>query len=387
MVERCVELPKRQSFFLFGPRQTGKSTLVAARYAQSIWRVDLLLSDLYLTYSKDPALFRRQAEEKIRSEGIRAIFVDEIQRVPLLLNEVQALMREFQVQFILTGSSARKLKRGGANLLAGRAVERHLFPLVVEELKGQFHLEEALRFGSLPPVLGKSKEEQIDFLTTYVHAYLQEEIQAEGIVRNLGGFSRFLDMAAYQCGEMLSFSAIAREVELPIRTVQSYYEILEDTLIGFRLFPWRRSVRKRLSAHPKFYLFDLGVTNAINKRLTGTMDPLTRGKLFEQFILLESYRSLQYRRSEANLYFWRTNHGAEVDLLIEKHGKFLAAFEIKSSPRIAGPHLSGLRAFREEHPKVPCAVICTALHAHEIERVKILPWERYLKQLPDLLGG
>lgn len=387
MIERLVELPKKQSFFLFGPRQTGKSTLIESRYAKGVWRLDLLLSDSYLTYSKDPGLFRREALEKIRQEKIRVIFVDEIQRVPLLLNEVQALMAETECQFILTGSSARKLKRGGANLLAGRAVERHLFPLTVEELKGRFHLDEVLRYGSLPALVEFGREQKIDFLTTYVHVYLQEEIQAEGIVRNLGGFSRFLDMAAFQCGELLSFSAISREVQLPIRTVQSYYEILEDTLVGFRLFPWRRSIRKRLAAHPKFYLFDLGVTNALNKRLTGSWDPLTRGKLFEQFLILETYRLLHYRRSEAGLYFWRTNHGAEVDLLIEKHGRPIAALEVKSTPRVAGAHLSGLRAFQEEHPRTPCFVVCSAPHPYRIGDVKILPWQNYLRQLPDLLDS
>ncbi len=387
MVERVISLPKRESFFLFGPRQTGKSTLIESRYTKALWRIDLLLTDLYLTYSKDPALFRRQALEKIRSEGIRTIFIDEIQRVPLLLNEVQALMKESTCQFILTGSSARRLKRGGANLLAGRAVERHLFSLLVEELKGQFQLEEVLRFGSLPALLGKDRNQKIDFLTTYVHTYLKEEVQAEGIVRNLGGFSRFLDMAAFQCGELLSFSSIAREVELPIRTVQSYYDILEDTLVGFRFFPWRRSVRKRLAAHPKFFFFDLGVTNAMNRRLTGPLDPLTRGKLFEQFVILETSRLLQYRRSEASLYFWRTNHGAEVDLLIERHGKLVAAFEIKSTPRVAGAHLTGIRAFQEEHPKVPCAVISTASHAYSLGDVKVLPWQSYLKILPDFLAS
>lgn len=385
MMDRIIRLPERGSFFLFGPRQTGKSTLIHARYPEAVWRVDLLLTEGFLSYSKDPSLFRAQALEKVRREGIRTIFIDEIQRVPLLLNEVQALMAETGCRFILTGSSARKLRRGGANLLGARAVERHLFPLVVEELKGQFHLEEALRFGTLPALLGKSREERVDFLTTYVHTYLEQEIQSEGIVRNLGGFSRFLDMAGFQCGELLSFSAIAREVLLPVRTVQSYYEILEDTLIGFRLFPWARSIRKRLAAHPKFFFFDLGVTNAINKRLTGPLDPLTRGKLFEQFVVLESHRLLHYLRSEAELFFWRTNHGAEVDLLIAKHGKIRAAFEIKSIPHIVGAHLSGIRAFRQEHPKVPCFVISTSPHAYERHGIQVLPWSSYVKRLPELL--
>ena len=385
MVDRIIRLPEKGSFFLFGPRQTGKSTLIHARYPEAVWRVDLLLTETFLSYSKDPSLFRAQALEKIRREGVRTVFVDEIQRVPLLLNEVQALMAETGCRFILTGSSARKLRRGGANLLGARAVERHLFPLVYEELKDRFHLEEALRFGTLPALLGKPKEEKADFLATYVHTYLQQEIQSEGIVRNLGGFSRFLDMAGFQCGELLSFSAIAREVQLPVRTVQSYYEILEDTLIGFRLFPWMRSVRKRLAAHPKFFFFDLGVTNAINKRLTAPFDPLTRGKLFEQFVVLERQHLLHYLRSEAELFFWRTNHGAEVDLLIAKHGKVRAAFEIKSSPRIVGAHLSGIRAFRQEHPKVPCFVISTAAHGYERQGIPVLPWPSYLRRLPEFL--
>src|SRR3989338_8766138 len=329
MIERQLDLPKRQSFFLFGARQTGKSTLIDARYPTAVWKIDLLLNDLLLRYSQDPSRFRREAQAALRSRKIRTIFIDEIQRVPLLLNEVQALMKESDCQFILTGSSARKLRRGGANLLAGRAVERYLFPFTSEELGGRSDLAEILRFGSLPPLLDMDDRAKTDFLTTYVHTYLREEIQAEGIARNIGGFSRFLDLAANQSGELVSFSAVARECALPVRTVQSYYEILEDTLIGLRLPPWQRSLRKRLVGHPKFYFFDLGVTNAINRRLTSPLDPMIRGRLFEQFMILEVSRRLHYTLSEAQLFFCRTNHGAEVDLLIEKHGTIRAACEIK----------------------------------------------------------
>jgi len=385
MIKRLITLPRKESFFLFGPRQTGKTTLIQARYAQAIWKIDLLLTDLFLAYSKDPSLFRKEAIEKIKSEGIRTIFIDEIQRVPLLLNEVHFLMREFKCQFILTGSSARKLRRGGVDLLAGRAVERHLFPFVYEEIRDSFKLKDILLFGSLPALWGKASPEKKDILSAYVHTYLREEIQAEGIARNLGGFSRFLDLAASQSGELVSFSAIARECHLPVRTVQSYYEILEDTLVGFRLPAWQKSLRKRLVAHPKFYFFDLGVTNAINRRLGGGLDPQLLGRLFEQFIILESHRNLHYQQGEAGLYFWKTNHGAEVDLLIEKHGKMIAAFEIKATANIAGPHLSGLRAFREEHPNVPCAVICAASHPYEMDRIKVIPWERYLTEFPKMV--
>lgn len=385
MIQRITELPKKQSFFLFGPRQTGKSTFVNAQFTESVWKVDLLSTDIFLKYSKNPSLFRKEAEEKIKTERIRTIFVDEIQRVPLLLNEIQLLLgKEKGCQFILTGSSARKLKRGAANLLAGRAVVRYLFPFVYDEIQAQFELDHALLFGTLPAIFGKPPDEQIEILSAYANTYLREEIQSEGIARNLGGFSRFLDMAAAQSGELVSFSAIGRECHLPVRTVQSYYEILEDTLIGFRLEAWRKSLRKRLAAHPKFYFFDLGVMNAINKRLTISLEPVLKGKLFEQFIILETYRLIRYRQSEANLFFWRTNHGAEVDLLIEKHGKILYAFEIKSTPSVSGAHLSGIRAFREEHSQIPCAVISTVENAYELEGVKVIPWQTYLKKLNEL---
>lgn len=385
MINRWIQLPAKGSFFLFGPRQTGKSTLIETRFTKSVWKIDLLQSEIFLAYSKDPSLFRREAVEKIQREGIRTIFIDEIQRVPLLLNEVHSLMNLSEAQFILTGSSARKLKRGGADLLAGRAIERRLYPFIYEEIREGFKLEEALSVGTLPALTGRDREERIDLLTTYVHTYLREEIQSEGIARNLGAFSRFLDLAAGQFGELVSFSAIARECHLPTRTVQSYYEILEDTLVGLRLESWRKSLRKRLTAHPKFYFFDCGVTNALNRRLTGPLDRELRGRLFEQWIVLESDRMIHYRQSEARLYFWRTNHGAEVDLLIEKHGKLIAAFEIKATSNVASPHLSGLRAFREEHPKVPCAVVATVQNAYEIDRFRIIPWTRYLTELQELI--
>jgi predicted AAA+ superfamily ATPase len=379
-----ISLPERDSFFLFGARQTGKSTLIASRFQTGLWTVNLLLSDSFLAYSKDPALFRREAEEKIKSGGAQTIFVDEIQRVPELLNEIHALMAQYpKCRFILTGSSARKLRRGGINLLGGRAVERHLFPFVREELGEGFSLEDALLYGTLPPIVGKTPDERRDFLAAYVHTYLREEIQSEGIARNLGGFSRFLDVAAQQCGELVNFSAIGRECALPTRTVQSYYDILVDTLVGLRLEPWRKSVRKRLMAHPKVYLFDLGVTNAVNRRLTGSLDPVVKGRLFEQWVVLETHRRLQYARSEAGLFFWQTNHGAEVDLLIAKHGQIRAAIEIKVRPRIAGADLSGLRAFREEHAEVPCFVVCTAPHAFEVDGVKVLPWKQFLDRMEE----
>lgn len=381
MIHRSCNLPKKKSFFLFGPRQTGKSTLIQSIWKKNIWHIDLLHHEEFIKYAKEPDLFRKEAVQKIKKEKIVTIFVDEIQRVPLILNEVHSLMESLPCQFILTGSSARKLKRGGANLLAGRASQRFLFPFVYQEIPDEFDLEDVLRFGSLPAIYQKSKQEKIDTLTAYTETYLREEIQAEGLVRNLGGFSRFLEIAAAQSGELVDFTALGREAQLTTRTVQSYYEILEETLVGLRLPPWRKSVRKRLTAHPKFYFFDTGVTNSINRRLLAPPDPMLRGRLFEQWVVLETNRLLSYQQSEARLFYWRTNTGAEVDLLIEKHGKIVAACEIKASRSVSGADLSGLRAFREDYPKTKLFVISNVSDAYERDAVLVLPWQKYLQNL------
>ena len=383
MINRIIEFPSRQSFFLFGARQTGKSTLIHTRLKKA-WVVNLLNSGDLFKYLRDLSLFGREAREKIKS-GIGHIVIDEIQRAPLLLDEIQALMFDHpRVQFVLTGSSARKLKRGAANLLGGRAAVYYLFPFVYAELKNAA-LEDILRWGTLPALMDKTEREKKDILNAYGHVYLQEEIKSEGIARNLPGFTRFLDMAAGQSGELVSFSSIARECYLPVRTVQSYYEILEDTMIGARLQAWDKSLRKRIVAHPKFYLFDLGVGNAINRRLSGGPDRQALGRLFEQFIILETDRMRHYLKSDAKMFFWRTNHGAEVDLLIEKNGKITAAIEIKYMDRISTAELTGLRSFKEEYPKTPSYLVGRVGHSHELNGVHILPWQEYLRTLSKFL--
>lgn len=386
MINRIVDLPPSHSFFLFGPRQTGKSTLIRSIHAGDAWSVNLLEGDTFLRYARSPETFRLEAQRRIEREGTRTIFVDEVQRLPELLNEVHRLLELHQCRFILTGSSARKLRRGGTNLLAGRAVVRELFPFVYAEIPDRFDLEEILRFGTLPAVFEQSPGDKVDILNAYANTYLREEIQQEGIVRNLGGFSRFLDLAAAQNGELVNFSAFGRECGLPTRTVQSYFEILEDTLIGFRLEPWMKSARRRLVAHPKLYLFDTGVTNAINRRLKDEPDSVLRGRLFEQLVVLEVHRMISYLGSEARIYFWRTNVGAEVDLLIENHGRLAAAVEIKASKTISGAAFSGLRSFRDVHFGVPLSVVCTAPEPFERDGIQVVPWRQFFEGLPELLG-
>ncbi len=381
MLTRIADLPDNRSFFLFGPRQTGKTSLVRARFGDDCWMVNLLHGEEYARYAKHPAQYRLDAAEKIRTGKMQRFILDEVQRIPGLLNEVHALMEMHpDRQFILLGSSARKLKRGGANLLAGRAVQRLLFPFTVAELGEDFNLDSALRFGTLPPLVGQSDTDKQDILKAYTETYLREEVQMEGLVRNLGGFYRFLEMAASTSGELLNLSTVARECHLPVRTVQSYYEILEDTLIGFRLQPWLKSERKRMVAHPKFYFFDTGVTNAINRRLAAPPDPRLTGRLFEQFIVLELHRYLHYGLSEARIFFWRTNTGAEADLVLERHGELIGAFEIKSATEVSGSDFSGLRAFRNDNPTVPLTVVYRGIQAYRTDEIRVLPWEVFLEE-------
>jgi len=375
MIYRNIELPENISFFLFGPRQTGKTTLINHLYSEKVFKLNLLLNRDFLKYSKDPDILIKEVSRKIEDESINTLIIDEIQRVPALLNAVQFIIDQYRLVCVLTGSSARKLKKGAANLLGGRALQRFLFPFTWDEIEKIYSLEEVLTYGTLPHIVIAGKKLRYDLLNAYVETYIKEEIHAEGIIRNVGSFSRFLDMAAAQFTEQVNYSEIARECQLPVMTVKTYYEILEDTLIGIILHPYRKSVRKRLSAHPKAYFFDNGVTNAINKYSDDIHDASLAGKLFEQFIINETYRFLNYRQSNIQMFYWRTNTGAEVDLILVKNKIIIAAFEIKYSANIAGSHLSGLRSFAREHPEVPCFIISRASEPYSISQVEIIKWQ------------
>ena len=381
---RLCRLPARGSCLLLGPRQTGKSTLVKSVLPRRAWTVDLLQQETFLRYAKEPGAFRREAEARVR-RGVRVIFVDEIQRNPALLDEIHGLIETHRIRFLLTGSSARKLRRGAANLLAGRAATRRLYPLTMSEQGQLLDLDRTLRFGSLPPVVTGGPGAARDLLASYADTYLREEIQAEALVRNLGGFARFLDLVAAENGGIVNYTALGRDAQLTTNTVQEYYQILEDTLVGFRLEPWRHSPRRRLVGHPRFYLFDPGVTNALLRRLGAPLDSVWRGRLFEQWVILECHRMLDYRRAEVRSFYWRTNHGAEVDLLLERHGRLRLAIEIKAKSTVAGADLSGLRSFAEVHPRVRRVVVAEVPEEYELDGVAILPYRTFFQRLPSLL--
>lgn len=391
MLLRICKLPKQNSFFLFGARQTGKTTLINELLKDKrTWSVNLLERATYHRYLATPGQLYLEAKRKISLEGVAVVFIDEIQKIPALLDEVQQLMFELpNAQFILSGSSARKLRRDGANLLGGRAVARSLFPLTYLELGEGIELTEILLFGSLPSIiLNNSPEERCDLLSAYVSTYLSEEIQQESIVRNLAGFINFLEVAAQLSGELLNFSNVARDAQLQPRTVQSYYEIIVDTLIGIKLQAYTKSARRRLRSTPKFYLFDIGVVNALERQLRSTPDVIRRGRLFEHFIILESDRLVKYLSIDGRTFFWRTKDGQEVDLLIEDRGEIIAAIEIKSSAIVTIQHLSGLRAFAEEHPKIARYVVAEVPHSYVIEGLAtVLPWREYFKLLKGWIGG
>jgi uncharacterized protein len=383
MIKRLISKPER-SFFLLGPRQTGKSTWIKSLHLENQWMVNLLKNDTFFRYIRNPAVFRLEAQEKINN-GCEWIIIDEVQRIPDLLNDVHLMLESSNVKFILSGSSARKLKQKEANMLGGRALKRHLHPFTVKEINSAhgatIDLDTMLVWGTLPPLHGLNSRDASETLKAYVEVYLREEIQQEALVRNLGGYARFLDLTAAYCGEIVNFTSIGKEAGLPTRTVQSYYEILEDTLIALRLPAWRKSPTKRLLSHPKMYLFDNGVTNFLCHRLRKTVDPTLKGRLFEQFMVQETNRILDYSGIDYQLYYWRTNHGAEVDLLIRIDGSLSLAVEFKSKSRISRGDTSGIASFHEDNPEVPCFIVSLVPEPYALDYIHVMNWQQYLEKI------
>lgn len=366
------EIPK-ESFLLFGPRQVGKSTIL--QEIPAILRVDLLDIEEQLAYSKTPNLLRSRVET-LPEEG--TIIIDEIQRVPPLLDVVHSLMESRpKLRFIMSGSSARKLRHGASNLLGGRALYRTLHPLTVSEMGETFDLENVLTFGSLPKiwtsVIEKNEPLALDLLRAYVTTYIKEEIKSEALVRNLSSFQNFLDVAVAQFSEQVNFNGISRDCQVAYTTVREFYSILEDTLIGYFVQPYVKSVRKRMSHQPKFYFFDNGVTRALLGTLRDKPSPLEKGRLFEQWCIQEVSRINQYGQKDWKLYFWRTSSGAEVDLLIERGTKLLAAIEIKAKSSVVNADLSGLKAFKDTKKDVPCFVVANVGMAQKLGDVTVFP--------------
>ncbi len=387
MLKRLCNIPKDNSFFLFGPRQTGKSTIVSQSFSpEETLSYNLLKSDEYQRLVARPALFR---EEVIHREARhKFVFVDEIQRIPELLNEIHLLIESSNPPiFILTGSSARKLRRGHANMLAGRAWSLELFPLTAQELQGEFNLDQALQWGTLPKIyLEKEIQAKERHLQSYVDTYLKEEIEAEALLRNAGSFLRFLPLAAESHTKVIHYARIARTCNVADSTIKNYFKILEDTLIARLLLPYAGSTRKRLIKHPKFYLFDGGVQRAILRRAALPIARSTYefGDAFEGWFINEAIRLNSYLRKNLNFSFYRTDQGAEVDLIVENPQGKVLAIEIKSSEDPQQEDFaSGLESFRAICPKCIPYVACNAARARSIKGVEVLPWKQILDLLRD----
>lgn len=373
MFHRILQLApllRKKSFFLFGPRSTGKTTLIRDQLGSEAFVIDLLRSENFLRLGSRPG----DLEAMIRAQGREIVVIDEVQKLPGLLDEVHRLIEEIPVRFLLTGSSARKLRRGQANLLAGRAWEARLLPLVSAEIP-DFDLDRYLEVGGLPQVYGA--EEPHEELDAYVGTYLHEEIQAEGAVRNLARFGRFLTVAALATGQVLNFTGIARDVGMSPSTVIEHFRILEDTLIGFFVEPWRRSTRRKEVAASKFYLFDTGVTNRLAQVRALERRSDLYGRAFEQFIALELRAALSYQRSAAGLAYWRTQDQNEVDFVVGD----LCAVEVKASERTSERDAISLRRLQAEEA-LPAYFLVSQDPVERLQDgIRYVPCTRFLQML------
>ena len=378
MFTRALQLPPpgTETFFLWGPRQTGKSTLLRQRYSPGRW-IDLLKADEFRRYVVRPELLR----EELLAAPLRPdeqVVIDEVQKVPALLDEVHWLIEARGAHFALCGSSARKVRRGAANLLGGRALRYELHGLTAHELGEDFDLDRLLNRGYLPRVFeGTQPRRQLD---AYIADYLKEEVAAEGLVRNLPTFSQFLDVAALSDCEVVNFANIARDCGVSGHTVKGWFEILEDTLLGRWLPAWRRRAKRRIVAAPKFYFADVGVVNRLARRGELEAGSDAFGKAFENWVFHELTALVSYRDIDAPLAYWRLAGGIEVDFVL---GDLQCAIEAKSSTRVTNDHLKGLRQLKLEHPETGRRVIVCreAKPRRTDDGIDVLPAAEFVKRL------
>ncbi len=377
-----MALPNAQGAFLWGARKTGKSTYLKHTFPEATY-IDLLHTDLYLRYLKRPALLREEILGLDSNKNSQTIIIDEIQKIPALLDEVHWLMENTPHTYILCGSSARKLRRQGINLLGGRAWKYGFFPLVYPELP-HFDLKSIFNNGLLPSHYCKSQAKRS--LKAYLEDYIKLEIQEEGLVRNLPAFARFMDALSFSLGEMVNYTSIAREVGIDAKTVREYYHILEDTLLGYFVLPYKKHVaRAIISETPKFYLFDVGVANNLKKVTIEAIKGAEASKALENYVMTEltAYKGLNDRAFEIT--YWRTKSGLEVDFVLENETGEIIALEVKLSSQIDRRDVKGLMAFCEEHNPKAAYVVSIEPRVRKIQLgdqvVSILPIERFLEKL------
>jgi predicted AAA+ superfamily ATPase len=367
--------PPPGSYFLFGPRGTGKSLWTQQAYPNAL-RIDLLDPEVFRSFSSSPERLRQRLEAQTQSY---IVLIDEVQRLPELLPLVHALIeRDKQLQFVLTGSSARKLKRSGVDLLAGRAVLRHLAPYMAAELESHFQLQAALTLGMLPLVLGAADPQ--DTLRSYAALYVREEVQMEGLVRNVGNFSRFLEVLAFSHGSVLNMANIARECEIGQKAVEGFLGIVEDLLLAFRVPIFTRRAQRATAKHPKFYYFDTGVFRSL--RPQGPLDRSEEidGAALEGLVAQHLRAWVAYTAEPHELFFWRTRSGVEVDFIIYGPSEFVA-IEVKNTARIQARDLAALKTFRQEYPPSRQLFLYRGDERRIIDGITCLPCDEFLRAL------
>lgn len=373
MYPRLLQAPPRQSFFLFGPRGVGKTAWLHQQFPGALF-FDMLDYQVYTELLASP----QRLGERIPQGQKEWVVVDEVQRVPELLNEVHRLIESRRLRFVLTGSSARKLRGRGINLLAGRAVTRHMHPLTALELGKDFDLKRAVRYGCLP--MACTSENPEDYLKSYAATYLREEVQQEGLTRNIGAFSRFLEAASFSQGSVLNMAAVARECAISTKVVEDYFSILEDLLIAIRLPVFTKRAKRKLIAHPKFYFFDAGVFQAIRPR--GPLDapeqihgPALETLFLQQVRALNDYKDLGYR-----LHYWRTASGDEVDCVLYGE-RGLRAFEVKMAHNVRPDDLRSLLRFLSDFPQAKTHLLYLGQRRWHDRGIEVLPFEECVATL------
>lgn len=375
MIKRLLT-PKElseESTFLFGARQTGKTTLLLELFPDAQF-YDLLESNTFERLQRNPSLLRQELE---MCDPDTLVIIDEVQSLPILLNEVQWLMVRKGLRFILSGSSARKLKRGGANMLGGRALETNFYPLTSAEVP-DFDIVKVVNQGMIPRHYLTSSEKYWQMLQAYVAVYLKEEIKTEALVRNLSTFTRFLEVAALTNGEMVNFSNIAQDCGVDSKTVAAYFSILEETLIGYMIPAFSKTVKRKLRQSPKFYYFDVAIPNYLLGRRSLAPGSADFGHAFEHFVIQEIVAYLGYHRIKEALSYWHTYTDYEVDAVL---GDAEVAIEIKSTNEVQSRHLRGLKAFKEEHPECRLIVVALEERPRLFNGVEVWPVKAFLEQL------
>jgi predicted AAA+ superfamily ATPase len=377
MIARSLALPDR-SFFLIGPRGTGKSTLLRAAFPDAVY-FDLLDLGVYSELLAHPERLEQIALPRMPAR----VVLDEIQRIPALLDEVHRLIERRRWRFAVTGSSARKLRRGGVNLLAGRARTLTMHPLTAAELSSRFDLAHSLRYGQLPSVYVENDPRQ--YLASYVGTYLREEVQAEALTRNLDAFSRFLVAASFSQATVLSVSTTARDLGLPRKTVEGYFQLLDDLLLSVRLPVFTRRAKRAMTAHAKFYFFDAGVYRALRPK--GPLDAHEEidGAAIETLVLQELRAANDNHDLGYTLHYWRTRDGKEVDFVLYGE-RGLVAVEVKRAQTVRDADAAALRLFASDYPATRCFLLYGGTQEYMVDGVRILPLASALPRLAELIG-